>query len=154
MKPLQFIRLIQRNFKKFLFTAVITAVVVFFLARSSPKKYQSETEIYTGFVTGLNLDNVERSNLDFFAINTAFDNLINVIKSRETLQEVGDRLFYDHFASDSTIFLSLREEVQVQVLKMLPDELVNQIKGKPKEKALEIIKSYRMTHKENQKSKY
>ncbi|GAB5556443.1 MAG: hypothetical protein SchgKO_06560 [Schleiferiaceae bacterium] len=126
---------------------------MFFLARSTPKQYQSETEIYTGFATGLNLDNVERATLDFFAINTAFDNLMNVIRSRETLQEVGDKMFYNHFSSDSTVFLSVKEEIQEQVRKMIPEELLVQIKGKSEAEALEIIRNFRMSYKEDEQVK-
>jgi len=93
---IHFIRLLQRNLKWMFALAILTSVVVFWFTRNTPKEYQSETEIFTGITSGLSIENVDGGKTDFFASNNAFDNLINIIQSRQTLQEVGMRLLANH----------------------------------------------------------
>ena len=93
---IHFIRLFQRNLKWMFALAILTSVVVFWFTRNTPKEYQSETEIFTGITSGLSIENVDGGKTDFFASNNAFDNLINIIQSRQTLQEVGMRLLANH----------------------------------------------------------
>lgn len=70
------------------------AVLVFYFTRKPTYSYSSETTLYTGIASGSSVE-MDKS-LSFFATNTAFDNLINVIKSRETQQEVAIRLLAQH----------------------------------------------------------
>ena len=93
---IHFIRLFQRNLKWMFALAILTSAVVFWFTRNTPKEYQSETEIFTGITSGLSIENVDGGKTDFFASNNAFDNLINIIQSRQTLQEVGMRLLANH----------------------------------------------------------
>lgn len=93
---IHFLRILQRNLKWMLLLGIATAVTVFFFTRNLPKEYESETEIFTGITSGLSIENVEGAKVDFFAANNAFDNLINIIQSRQTLQEVGMRLLAGH----------------------------------------------------------
>lgn len=75
-------------------TPVVLAVLVFYLTRKPTYTYSSETTLYTGIASGSTVE-MDKS-LSFFATNTAFDNLINVIKSRETQQDVAIRLLAQH----------------------------------------------------------
>lgn len=93
---IHFLRILQRNLKWMMLLGVATAVTVFFFTRNLPKEYESETEIFTGITSGLSIENVEGAKVDFFAANNAFDNIINIIQSRQTLQEVGMRLLAGH----------------------------------------------------------
>jgi uncharacterized protein involved in exopolysaccharide biosynthesis len=56
--------------------------------------YTSGTVLYTGLASGSSIE-MEKS-FNYFATNTAFDNLINIIKSRETQEEVAIRLLSQH----------------------------------------------------------
>jgi uncharacterized protein involved in exopolysaccharide biosynthesis len=69
-------------------------LLVFYLTRKPVYTYSSETILYTGIASGTSVE-MDKS-LSFFATNTAFDNLINVINSRETQQEVAIRLLAQH----------------------------------------------------------
>jgi uncharacterized protein involved in exopolysaccharide biosynthesis/LysM repeat protein len=73
---------------------VILAMLVIFLTRKPVFTYSSETTLFTGIATGGGVE-MDKS-ISFFATNTAFDNLINVIKSRQTQMEVGIRLLAQH----------------------------------------------------------
>jgi succinoglycan biosynthesis transport protein ExoP len=98
---IHFLRLLQRNLKWMFVMAFIMAVAVFFFTRDMPKEYQSETEIFTGITSGMSIDNMDGAKMDFFAANNAFDNLINIIKSRQTIEEVGMRLLAEHLMIDT-----------------------------------------------------
>lgn len=69
-------------------------LLVMYLTRKPVYTYSSETTLYTGIASGSTVE-MDKS-LSFFATNTAFDNLINVINSRETQQEVAVRLLAQH----------------------------------------------------------
>jgi hypothetical protein len=74
------------------------AVLAYFLTKNPELIYTSKTTLYTGIATGTGVD-MEKS-LNFLTTNTAFDNLINIIKSRETQQEVAIRLLAQHLLLD------------------------------------------------------
>lgn len=98
MKVIDLIRLIRKHLILLLVTPVILAGLVTYLTRNPNFKYASETTLYTGIATGSSVE-MDKS-FSFFATNTAFDNLINVIKSRETQQEVAIRLLSQHLLMD------------------------------------------------------
>lgn len=101
MSLLHFVRLFNRNLPLFLLCAAVTGAVVFFLTRNLPKTYTSEMEIYTGIASGMDVENLGNTKVDYQSANTEYDNLINIIKSRQTLQEVGNRLLAQHLMLDS-----------------------------------------------------
>ncbi len=94
MKLSDIVRLIKRNWFILVFTPLILALLVAFLTRKPSFSFSSETTLYTGIASGSSVE-MDKS-LSFFATNTAFDNLINVIKSRETQREVAIRLLAQH----------------------------------------------------------
>jgi uncharacterized protein involved in exopolysaccharide biosynthesis/LysM repeat protein len=94
MKVIEIIKLVKKNLVILLFTPVILSSLVWYLTRVPVYSYSSETTLYTGIASGSSVE-MEKT-LSFFATNTAFDNLINVIKSRETQQEVAIRLLAQH----------------------------------------------------------
>ncbi|WP_210517323.1 hypothetical protein [Hymenobacter terricola] len=49
------------------------------------KSYASETTIYTGIASGYSLTGNSES--DYFRTSNAFDNLLSLIKSRETREQ-------------------------------------------------------------------
>jgi uncharacterized protein involved in exopolysaccharide biosynthesis len=91
-------------------TAFMLALAVFFFTRDMPKEYQSETEIFTGITSGMSIDNMDGAKMDFFAANNAFDNLINIIQSRQTIEEVGMRLLAEHLMIDTPSVNKISED--------------------------------------------
>ncbi len=94
MNIIDAIRLIRKHLVLLLFTPVILALLVVYLTKNPTFVYSSETTLYTGIASGSSIE-MDKS-FSFFANNTAFDNLINIIKSRETEQEVAIRLLAQH----------------------------------------------------------
>jgi len=98
MKIIDLIRLLQKHIVLLLITPVLLAVLVILMTRKPDWRYTSSTTLYTGIASGSSVE-MDKS-FNFFANNTAFDNLINVIKSRETQQEVAIRLLSQHLLLD------------------------------------------------------
>ncbi len=98
MNIIDLLRLLRKHLVLLLITPVIMASLVYYMTRKPVLIYSSETTLYTGIASGSTVE-MDKS-LSFFATNTAFDNLINVIKSRETQQEVAIRLLALHLLMD------------------------------------------------------
>jgi len=94
MKIIDLIRLIRKHIVLLLVSPLILAGLVILMTKNPNFKYASETTLYTGIASGSSVE-MDKS-FNFFATNTAFDNLINVLKSRETQQEVAIRLLSQH----------------------------------------------------------
>ena len=94
MNIIDALRLVRKHIVLLLFTPIILVALVVILTQKPAFKYSSETTLYTGIASGSSIE-MEKS-FNFFANNTAFDNLINVIKSRETQHEVAIRLLAQH----------------------------------------------------------
>ena len=72
---------------------VLVAILVYFYMGRQARYYRSTTTVYTGIVSGYDLENGEGSRQDWNIINNAMDNLINIIKSQSTLHNVSLRLY-------------------------------------------------------------
>lgn len=94
MNIIDFIRILRRHIVLLLVTPLLLAALVAYLTRKPDLKFASETTLYTGIATGTSVD--INKTINSLASNTSFDNLINVIKSRETQQEVAIRLLAQH----------------------------------------------------------
>lgn len=118
MTLLQFIRILLKH--KYLLLAVpfIVALLVFLATANSPKKYVSKTVIYTGIASGHTIENQSNSRVDFFATNNAFDNLLNIIQSRQTIEKVGLLLFSKHIllAQANQAIISNKSFAEIQTI--------------------------------------
>jgi len=83
-----------KHLRLLIIAPVLLAVLVAMLTREPKLSYTSSTVLYTGLASGSSIE-MEKS-FNYFATNTAFDNLINIIKSRETQEEVAIRLLSQH----------------------------------------------------------
>lgn len=70
------------------------ASLVIVLTLNPSFEFSSQTILYTGLATGSSIEMDKTFN--YQATNTAFDNLINIIESRETQEEVAIRLLAQH----------------------------------------------------------
>ncbi|MCX6222729.1 MAG: LysM peptidoglycan-binding domain-containing protein [Bacteroidia bacterium] len=94
MKLSDFINLVRRHLILLLVTPVLLAGIVAILTKKLTSQYASETTLYTGIASG---SSVEMDKLfNYQASNTAFDNLISIVQSRKTQQEVAIRLLAKH----------------------------------------------------------
>lgn len=96
MTLVHFFRLVNRNINILLLCSLALASAVFFFTYGLPETYEVRTEIYTGLVSGTSVESVEGASSDRRIVNNQFDNLINVVKSEQTLGEVGELLLVQH----------------------------------------------------------
>lgn len=94
MKIIEILRLLKKHLVLLLLTPLAMAALVSFFTKTPAYTYSSETTLYTGIASGSSVE-MDKS-FSYFANNTAFDNLINVISSRETQQGVAIRLLAQH----------------------------------------------------------
>ncbi len=83
----QFLRIIRNNLILLIVIPILLAVVVFYFTRNQGKVYESEAVIYTGITTGYSIESTAQSPTDFFSVSAQYDNLINLINSRQTIVE-------------------------------------------------------------------
>ncbi|MBC7507758.1 MAG: hypothetical protein H7320_03275 [Ferruginibacter sp.] len=94
MSFIHFVKLILKNILWLLLIPLLMAGSIFYFTRSEKKVFSSETVIYTGIASGYNLSGNHQA--DFYATSNAFDNLLTLILSRETKQEVAIQLLAEH----------------------------------------------------------
>lgn len=94
MKIIDLLRLLRKHIVLLLLTPILLAGLVVYFTKTTRFTYSSETTLFTGIASGSSVE-MDKS-LNYFATNTAFDNLINVINSRETQQEVAISLLAQH----------------------------------------------------------
>jgi len=83
------LRLLSRHWLLLLLLPVTTAGAIYFFTRFQDKKYQSDTVLYTGIASGLKIEGGNSNSAGGWnATSTAFDNLLSLITSRETREEV------------------------------------------------------------------
>ena len=70
---------------------LIALIIAWYLTRNMPKQYDVKTTIYTGIISGYNLETGTSLNVGNTAANMA--NLINIITTQSTLKRVALRLF-------------------------------------------------------------
>lgn len=87
------IRFVWRIRYWLIFGPLLVALIVYFQQGLKPRQYTSSTTIYTGIVSGYDINTVEGARQDWNIINNAMDNLINIIMSQTTLHNVSLRLY-------------------------------------------------------------
>ncbi|MEG2611886.1 MAG: exopolysaccharide biosynthesis protein [Alistipes sp.] len=75
---------------------ITVALMVYVKMGTMARMYKTQTTIYTGVVSGYDIETNANSRQDWNVINNAIDNLINIIKSQTTLRNVSMRLFAQH----------------------------------------------------------
>jgi len=88
------IRLLLKNWKWLIAIPLVLAVSIFFFTRGAKRVYVSDTTVFTGIASGYSITGSVEA--DFYSASTAFDNLLFLINSRETKEEVAIRLLSYH----------------------------------------------------------
>ncbi len=125
MNIIRFLRLLNKNLNLLLLCSLALAIVVFLFTRNLPQTYEAKTEIYTGLASGPSVEALGVTRVDFMTANNEFDNLIYVVKSEQTLSEVGERLLTKHLMmlSDDKIHSTIDERTQELLDGFLPQSI-------------------------------
>lgn len=117
-----FVRLLLRHVILLLAAPIILASLVFFLTQDQPKVYVSKARLYTGIASGSTIE-LENTKIDYRATNTAYDNLLNLIRARTTIEIVGLKLFAQHMAMDSLDNKIISREKYIKLMELVPNEV-------------------------------
>ncbi|MFM2358115.1 MAG: hypothetical protein RLY16_107, partial [Bacteroidota bacterium] len=135
------IRTIRKNLIWLILIPSVLASTIFYFTRNEKKVYGSETIIYTGIASGYSLSGNNKA--DFFTTSNAFDNLLSLINSRETKQEVVIDLLAEHLAAiDKHDPAILAWGSWDQLRKSIPDSVKKRLLGKDFAGTKKAIKDY------------
>ena len=121
MTVIELLRLIRKHIVLLILTPVLLALLVVLLTRKPTYKFSSETTLYTGIASGSSVE-MDKS-FSYFANNTAFDNLINIITSRQTQQEVAIRLLAQHLMMDRYDPKYISKESFQELQRLIPSNI-------------------------------
>ncbi len=138
MNIIRFLRLLNKNLNLLLLCSMALAIVVFLFTRNLPKTYEAKTEIYTGLASGPSVEALGVTRVDFMTTSNEFDNLIYVVKSEQTLGEVGEILLTKHL-------LMLADEKQENVLNEATMQLLDGYLPQEGRDTLVVVGSETMT---------
>ncbi|MGI4873809.1 MAG: GumC family protein [Janthinobacterium lividum] len=103
MNVQELLRQLLRHWLLLLVVPLTTAGSIYFFSRSQQKKYESDTVLYTGITSGYKIEGGNNDgNSGWQATATAFDNLLSLINSRDTREEVALRLLAWRLQADAS----------------------------------------------------
>ncbi len=143
MNIITIIRLLLRHYIIVILFSIFTAALAYLLSGKQKTTYQSKVVIYTGIASGYSIDNLEQTSFNNYKTNNAFDNFINIIKARETIQETALELLATHLSMDKPDPLNISNENFTALKKQLPDNI----------KKLSVVNDFQKTLK-NIKAEY
>lgn len=126
---------------------IVTGLVAYF-TQYLPYSYSVKSSIYTGVSSQTTLDG---STTNYAAISSSFDNLINIGKSQQTLQEVSIRLLANAFTygeewNDNRY---IQAKHYRQLIEIAPREVLALADRKDVNKTLEHLREYRQDDRHN-----
>ena len=140
----QFIQVIKRNIILIIAIPLLLSIVVYYLTRNQPLSYETETVIYTGITTGYSIESTSQRPTDFFSVSAQFDNLLNLLKSRQTIVETSIRLFAQDLCLEKPVPQYISEknynDLQRLVPKYIKDMVVKNNKSGVQREREEAIK--------------
>lgn len=139
MNLLGIIRLIIRHYKLLFLLPLVTAITAYFLLGEQKVVYQSKVVIYTGIASGYSIESIEGVTYNNYKTNNAFDNLINIIKARKTIQETALKLLATDLSLTKANPWYLSAENFESLMKKVPAEVKRVIVPNDGEKTLENI---------------
>lgn len=140
MSFLHFINLLFRNIKWLILIPLVMALSVYYFTRDEKKVYSSETVVYTGIASGYNLSGNNKA--DFFATSNAFDNLLSIINSRETKQQVAIQLLSTHLFLKKHDPALLSWSSYSELLTLIPDSVKNLLVKQTIPETIDAVNSY------------
>lgn len=145
------IRFFFRHIKWLIGAPLAVLILTIFLTRNLTKEYTANSVIYTGFTTGFSLDAQEGARVDYLATSNATDNLISIIRSKTTLEQVGIKLFAQSMVygdpDEDNIYISAKYYRELEA--SVPAEVKRLIDRKSLDKTLDNLFKYRKEDKDN-----
>ncbi len=123
----QFIRIFTKNIVLLIAIPLLLAIIVYYLTRNQDKVYDSETVIYTGVTTGYSIESTAQRPTDFFSTSAQFDNMINLINSRQTIVEASIMLLAQNLSLESYNRQYISNENYDKLQKLIPKHVKDMV---------------------------
>lgn len=129
-------------------TLIITALVAYF-SQFLEKKYTVTTSIYTGITSNTGLNDETRP--DWQAVNNTYDNLVNLTKSRGTLENVSLKLLaLNLMHGDPDIDnLYITANNYKKLIASVPEEILHLVDTASLDKTVNLFKEYKYSDSRN-----
>lgn len=129
-------------------TLIVTVLVAYF-TQFMQKKYTVNTSIYTGITSNTGLEN--ESKPDWMSVNNTFDNLVNLTKSKGTLEKVSMKLLALNLINgDPTVDNKYITAKNYQnLIKIVPTEILNLVDKESFEKTISNFEKYKQSDAHN-----
>lgn len=125
MKIVDLVRIFLKNMRLLILVPLVLAMLVIVLTLNPSFEYASQSILYTGLASGSSIEMDKKFN--YQAANTAFDNLINIIVSRETQEEVAIRLLAQHLMLPEANTKYISEKFYNELKNKFPEELYSYV---------------------------
>lgn len=124
---------------------IVTALVIYF-TQFLPFKYTVNSSIYAGVTNSINIDGSK-----FVNINSTFDNLINIAKSKSTLEKVSVRLLATSFVygEEWKDNMYIQAKHYRQLTQITPKEVLALVDRSSLDKTIQNFTEYRKEHSNN-----
>lgn len=123
----QFLRVFKKNLLLLIAIPLLLALVVFYFTRNQSKVYESEAIIYTGITTGYSIESTAQRPTDFFSTSAQFDNLINIINSRQTIVESAIMLLAQNLSLEGYNAQYISKENYDKLQQMVPKRVKDMV---------------------------
>ncbi|MFT4223038.1 GumC family protein [Dysgonomonas sp.] len=152
MEQLRYIYTFIDKIKWWLLIApLLVAGLVMFFTRHLELEYNVETTIYTGVISGYSIESEEAGVQNWNILNNTLANIINIITSKETLKDVGLKLYVQHMIhgdpkKDNTY---IKASNYNKLISITPKDVLKLIDKTSEEKTLENLLAYEKTDPKN-----
>lgn len=127
---------------------VVTALVVYF-SQFIAKTYTVNTSIYTGIASSTGLDSENKQ--DWQSVNNTFDNLVNLTKSKGTLENVSIKLFALNMihGNPKEDNMYIRAKNYTKMLELVPKEVMHLIDKSSFDQTVKNLIQYKQDEPDN-----
>ena len=142
-------RFIYKIRYQLLFCSITAALLVAYFTQFLPKSYTVETTIYTGIVSSTTV--IEGQAFSSQTINNTYDNLINLIKSKSTLENVSMNLLAMNLiygnSKEDNVYITANNYISLE--NRTPDEVKALVDKKSVENTVERFKKMKSSSTSN-----
>lgn len=136
-------RFLYRIRYQLIFGSILVTALVAYFTKFLPKEYTVNTSIYTGIVSSTTLSE-DGSNVDYQSVNNTFDNLINLLRSQKTLENVSlnllaINLIHGNPEKDNEYILA---DNYKKLVEMVPEQVKSLVNKKSVERTVENFRNY------------
>ena len=136
----EFLQLLRRHWLLLVAVPLTTAASIYFFSRKETKDYASDTTIYTGIASAYNID---RNNAGSdYANSKEYSNLLSLINSRATKQEVALRLLAKHLSLPGYDSAALSPETYSRLHLLVDEPLRKKLVGNSLEETTKNLAGY------------